>query len=90
MVHANEKTRFVRTVGVLSLAVCLSGCITADTLDRAKARTHTNDTHEVVVEEPARLGYYALLPLSVLADTVLLPVYAVAVIVVNLGITPPP
>jgi len=68
----------------------LSGCVTAETLEAAKARSHTNEKHEVIIDQPARPGFYALLPLSVAADTALLPVYIPAIILVNTGVIPPP
>ena len=88
--HTNERVWLRLTPGLLFVGACLSGCVTADTLDSAKARTHINEKHEVVIDQPARPGYYGLLPLSIAADTALLPVYVVAIVAVNLGIMRPP
>jgi uncharacterized protein YceK len=72
------------------LSVSLSGCVTADTLDAAKAHRHVNEKHEVITDRPARPGLYALLPLTVVADTILLPIYIPVTILVNTGAIPPP
>jgi uncharacterized protein YceK len=87
--RVDAKTWLVRPVVFLFVVLCLTGCLTADTLDAAKAHTHTNEKGEVVIDEPAKPGYYAQLPLAILADTILLPVYAVAIVGVNLGLMTP-
>lgn len=85
-----RKSTLILVNCVSALSFSLSGCVTADTLDAAKARSHVNDKHEVIIDQPARPAFYALLPLSVAADTVLLPVYIPVTILVNTGVIPPP
>ena len=48
----------------------------------AKGSSHKNEQGEVVVDEKPQPAIYAIVPLAVAADTVLLPVYGVTAIIV--------
>jgi hypothetical protein len=61
-------------VSLFALVACLTGCVTGMTVEHA--------------EENDKPAFYALTPLTVAADTALLPVYAVWVIGVNVGLWP--
>ena len=58
----------------MGLALSLSGCVTGMTVEHA--------------EENDKPAFYALTPLTVAADTALLPVYVVWVVGVNVGLLP--
>jgi hypothetical protein len=68
--------RLVRlTEGVIFvvLLVCLSGCVTAATVARAKGYKEVNEKGETVVEKKPAPALYALTPLTVPADVVIFP-----------------
>jgi hypothetical protein len=50
------------------LLIGSSGCMTMTTVEAAKIRTHKNQKGEVVVDQKARPGFYALIPLTVAGD----------------------
>ncbi len=60
--------KIFKTIAFLVLLASVSGCITSNTVDRAKGRVHTNSTGEVIVDEKPEAGYYWLVPLTVPAD----------------------
>jgi len=66
--------RFARAALLAAVLICLSGCITANTIQVAKTKTHKSDKGETVVDEPGKPGYYALVPLTIVADVATSPI----------------
>jgi hypothetical protein len=66
------RTRNVLPLGLVALAALSSGCVTGMTVEHA--------------EENDKPAFYALMPLTVAADTALLPVYIPWLIGVNIGL----
>ena len=79
------------------LTICLSGCVTGTALEEAKDHVYykpqaAEDPYkplEVERVEKGKPGLYALLPLTVVADVALIPVYVGWIIAVNVGLMEP-
>jgi len=65
--------KLVIVITLLSLLFSGSGCMTINTVEAARARTHNDEKGEEVVDKKAEPGYYALIPLTVAGDTATLP-----------------
>ena len=78
---ATIQCRLAQAAVLVSFVMCLSGCVTASTLDHARNQSHTDREGETVVTREGKSGYYALLPLTVPADVALTPVYIVGFLV---------
>jgi hypothetical protein len=78
-----------RSVALVVAIVSLSGCITADTIDNARSDRRTIKSGDVEIDYQVKPRYYALVPLAIAADIVLVPVYAGAIIAVNTGMMRP-
>jgi hypothetical protein len=79
-----------RSAALVVAIVALSGCVTADTIESARTNRDTIKSGEVVIDYRVKPRYYALVPLAIVADIVLVPAYAVAIIAVNTGMMSPP
>jgi len=86
-------------VSALVIVVCCGGCVTEATIEATQdSVTYTApewkdgelQRQEVQSIERGKPGYYALVPLSVIADAMLMPVYAAVTIAVNTGLMRPP
>jgi len=66
--------KVIQSILMAATLVCMSGCLTANTIEAAKAQSYKNNKGETVVTEPGAPGYYALLPLSVVGDIVTSPI----------------
>ena len=86
-------------LSVLVILVSCSSCVTEATIEATKDRvTYTppewkdGELQPQMIQsiERGKAGYYALVPLSVIADTILMPVYAAVTIAVNTGLMKPP
>ena len=64
---------------LVALILMLNGCMTCRTLDSAKARTHSDEQGQVVVDQKGHPAKYVLLLISVPADVVTSPFQAMFV-----------
>jgi hypothetical protein len=55
------------------LLIGSTGCMTITTVEAARIKTHKNQKGEVVVDQKARPGFYALIPLTVAGDVATSP-----------------
>ena len=60
--------RILKTVSLLLVLLSVSGCMTFNTVEFAKGRTHTDNDGKVIVDEKPKPGYYWLIPVTVPAD----------------------
>ncbi len=71
--------RYKAGISIVLVALTLafgSGCVTRNTIDAAQNPQYTkNDKGDVVETKSGNPGYYALVPLAVVADIVLIPGY---------------
>ena len=82
------RTKFAKLISNLLLIVLiltLNGCMTCRTLDSAKAKTHSDEQGQVVVDQKGHPVKYVLLLITVPADVVTSPFQATVVGFISLS-----
>jgi hypothetical protein len=75
MLSRRFQTKILALLSALLVLTSCNGCMTQSTIRLAERQVRTNEQDEKVETRPARPGYYALMPLAVAADIVLVPGY---------------